>query len=207
MTQWLQTWKTKKTNPPPKKGSGVRIVSFMIVKFISVVLHGSKRRHLSLQSQHAEQSSNKMTEQKQNIVKRKKLKGALFFLFFFSLLWSDQHSRENQSSTVKHLREQFVLIHSCSPRLPRTTTCVFYVFWRKKATVQAFHNDDIHIQQFGTYFVFSTRWRPIFKHLKDQRGGKLMVINPFREAEKHESFPVKQSYTAWRNKRVLREKS
>lgn len=39
-------------------------------------------------------------------------------------------------------------------------------------------------------------------------GGKLMVINPlFREAEKHESFPVKQSYTAWRNKRVLREKS
>lgn len=97
---------------------------------------------------------------------------------------------------------------------PTTSTdnnvCFFYVFWRKKATVQAFHNDDIHIQQFGTlFFFFFDEMTTDFLTLKRPAGGgKLMVINPlFREAEKHESFPVKQSYTAWRNKRVLREKS
>lgn len=49
----------------------------MTVKFISVVLHGSKRQHLEvLQSQHAEQSSNKMTQKKKRVSKKKKSKGA-----------------------------------------------------------------------------------------------------------------------------------
>lgn len=50
----------------------------MIVKFISVVFHGSKRQHLSLQSQHAEQSLNRMTEQKINV--KKKLKVQYYLL-------------------------------------------------------------------------------------------------------------------------------
>lgn len=32
-----------------------------------------------------------------------------------------------------------------------TDNSMFYVFWEKKATVQAFHNDDIHIQRFGHF--------------------------------------------------------
>lgn len=63
--------------------------SSMTVKFISAVLHGSKRQHLQvLQSQHAEQSSTKY-DRRETITEKEKIK-VRFFLVVFSIFvkWS-----------------------------------------------------------------------------------------------------------------------
>lgn len=73
--QWLETQASTKNRAQHR--------SSMTVKFISVVLHGSKRQHLEvLQSQHAEQSSNKMTEKKKKQILKSKVKGAVLLFFF-----------------------------------------------------------------------------------------------------------------------------
>lgn len=104
----------------------------------------------SLQSQHAEQSLNKMTEKKQ--ISKRKVKGA-----FFSLLWSDQHLRENQSSTVKHFREQFVLSIHAAHDFHRQQR-VFYVFWKKESNSPSLPQRR---HPHSAVWKILTRWRPI----------------------------------------------
>ncbi len=83
-----------------------------------------------------------MTQKKQ-ILKRK-VKGAFFFLFCEVInTWG-----RIKVVQLNIFREQFVLSIHAAHDFHRQQR-VFYVFWKKKATVQAFHNDNIHIQRFG----------------------------------------------------------
>lgn len=120
------------------------------------------------------------------LILKRKVKGAVFSFVKWSTL-------EGGIKIVQlTLQRTVCVIHSCSPRLSQTCVLSFPKNKKIKATIQAFHDDNIHIQQFRNFWQDDNQ---LNFNTKDQQ--RKIIIN-LRLTEKQKSFPVKQRYAAWR---------
>lgn len=125
---------------------------------------------------------------KRNEYRKEKSKVRLFF----SLLWSDQHSRENQSSTV-NISENSL----CYPFMQPTTftdnnVCFMFSGKRKQQSKPS----TTTTSTFSSLAIFLTRWQPIkFSHWRPAEKNN---HKPSLSWGTQTSFPVKRRYTAWR---------
>lgn len=91
-------------------------------------------------------------DRKETNTEKKKVKGAFSLFLFFTLLWSVQHLRESQSSTV-NISENSLCYPFMQPTDFHRQQRVFLCFLEKrKQQSKPFHDDDdTHIQRFGNF--------------------------------------------------------